>query len=100
MHAFLQFYFILNRLKNSQTQIFFEVDSNHFLFHLQNGTEEFSASTWDTEDNRVYIPLSSFDDNNELMLYFTSSILGIYNVKFYTNDLNSEYHNENLVNGT
>jgi hypothetical protein len=70
------------------------------LFKLQNGTEEFSASTWDTDDKRVYIPLSTFDDNDELMIHFTSSILGIYNVKFYTNDLTSEHNKEDIVNGT
>ena len=80
--------------------MFFEVDSNHFLFRLNNMTEEFSASTWDAEENRIYIPLSMFDMNNELMIHFTSSILGIYNVKCYTNVLASSRDVEPISNGT
>ena len=79
----------LNRLKKSQTKIFFEVDSNHFLFHIENTTEQFSASKWEPTESRSYIPLSLFDTNNELRIYFTSSILGIYNVNFYTYELGS-----------
>ena len=67
--------------------MFFEVDSNHFSFRLQNSTEEFSASKWNAEDRRTYIHLSDFDENDELVIYFTSSIIGIYNFKFYTSSL-------------
>ena len=73
-----------NRLKKNETKIFFDVDSNHFLFRIQNRSEELSASTWDTPNHKAFIPLSSFDDNNKLMVYFTPSVLGLYTVKFHT----------------
>ena len=97
-YLILQILYVCNRLKKSETEIFFEVDSNHFLFSLQNGSEEFPASTWDSHDNRNYIPLSTFDDNNELIVYFTSSILGMYTVKFYT--ISADEGATPVINGT
>ena len=82
------------------SDIFVEVDSNHFVFTLQNSTEEFSASTWKTKDHRAYIHMSDFDDNDELIIYFTSSIIGIYNVKFYTHSLDYSDSADPVSNGT
>ena len=96
----LRILYIQNRLKKSETEIFFEVDSNNFLYRLQNGSEEFPASTWGTPDDRVYIPLSAFDHNNELMVYFTPSILGLYTVKFYTISNEDGYAIHPVINGT
>ena len=87
------------RLKNSETKVFFEVDSNHFRFEIANEEDEFSASTWGPQENRVYIPLSSFDANNELLVQYESSILGIYTVKFYTDELNLKGTKDLVKNG-
>ena len=76
---------LFHRLKQSESSIFFEIDSNHFLFSLNDGSNiNFSASMWKKEEGRTYIPLASFDDQNEKTIYFTSTILGMYKVKFYT----------------
>ena len=89
-----------NRLKKSQTKIFFEIDSNHFVFHVENTTDEFSASKWDPTEKRSYIPLSFFDSNNELVIYFTSPILGIYRIDFYSYELDSPSPVVPVQNGT
>ena len=71
-------------MKENGTSIFFEVDSNYFQFGIEDGSNTtFSASVWNEEERRVYIPLSSFDKNNQKTIYFTSSLLGIYNITFY-----------------
>ena len=71
-------------MKENGTSIFFEVDSNYFQFAIEDcGNTTFSASVWSKEEKRAYIPISSFDQNNEKTVYFTSSLLGIYNITFY-----------------
>ena len=87
------------RLKKSETKVFFEIDSNHFRFKIENEEDEFSASTWGPQEARVYIPLSSFDANNELLVQYESSILGIYTVKFYTDELNLKGTKDLVKNG-
>ena len=87
------------RLKKSETKVFFEIDSNHFRFKIKNEEDEFSASTWGPQKGRVYIPLSSFDSNNELLVQYESSILGIYTVKFYTDELNLKGTKDLVKNG-
>ena len=87
------------RLKNSETKVFFEIDSNHFRFKIEDEQDEFSASTWGPQENRVYIPLSSFDANNKLLVQYESSILGIYTVKFYTDELNLKGTKDLVKNG-
>ena len=87
------------RLKNSETKVFFEIDSNHFRFKVENEEDEFSASTWGPHEGRVYIPLSSFDANNELLVQYESSILGIYTVRFYTDELNLKGTKDLVKNG-
>ena len=62
--------------------------------------EDFSASKWDIQEHRVYIPLALFDENNEITVYFTSSILGIYTVEFFTNEIIPSGKTEPIVNGT
>ena len=91
--------YLFFRLKNSETKVFFEIDSNHFRFKIENEEDEFSASTWGPQEGRVYIPLSSFDTNNELLVQYESSILGIYTVKFYTDELNLKGTKDLVKNG-
>ena len=88
------------RLKNSETSISFEVDSNYFLFNIHNGTGgNFSASMWKEEDWQS-IPVSSLDDNNKKMVYFTSSRIGMYKIRFYIYDKTFPEFKHYLTNGT
>ena len=89
-----------SRLKVSETSLFFEVDSNHFLFNIHNGMgDNFSASMWDKEDRQA-IQLSSFDDNNEKMVYFTCSMIGMYKIRFYIYHKTFPEVKQYLTNGT
>ena len=87
------------RLKKSETKVFFEIDSNHFRFKIENEEDEFSASSWGPQEDRVYIPLSSFDENDTLLVQYESSILGIYTVKFYTDEMNLKGTKDLVKNG-
>ena len=88
------------RLKNSETSLFFEIDSSYFLFNIHNGTGgNFSASMWN-EEERQAIQLSTFDDNNEKLVYFTSSMIGMYKIRFYIHHKTFPEFKHYLTNGT
>ena len=89
-----------SRLKVSETSLFFEVNSNHFLFNIHNGMgDNFSASMWNEADHHA-IRISSFDKNNERTVYFTSSMLGMYKIRFYIYQSTFPKSKHYLTNGT
>ena len=72
-------------MKNT-TNIFFTVDSSYFGFKIQDRNANYKEIAFDTPERRMYISLSSFDDNNKLTVYFESSVIGLYILKFYIED--------------
>ena len=69
------------KLIQNETSIFFFVDSPYFSIRLGDHNESFSLSDLEHSKERTYIPLSRFDENGELVLFYTSTVLGLYTLQ-------------------
>jgi hypothetical protein len=79
--------------------IFFTVDSAHFRFKIRDRNTSYKEIAVQQPERRIYIPLSSFDDNNKLNVYFESSVIGLYTLDFYIQDT-QEKNIHVIENGT
>ena len=57
------------------------MDSPYFSIRLKDHNESFSLSDSEHSKEKTYIPLSRFDENGELVLFYTSTVLGLYTLK-------------------
>ena len=84
-YSYIRFkiYFPKFRLTNNETTLFLGVDSKHFLFRIANQGEKVRGSFEEKSNDVLNIPFSLFDTNNHLIVYFESSVIGLYNVEFH-----------------
>ena len=75
------------------------MDSAYFGFKIQDRNANYKEIVFDTPERRMYILFSSFDDNNELEVYFKPSVIGLYTLEFYIEDTH-ENHIHLIENGT